>query len=103
MSSLKLKYGNPFSIQPEAWKLLLVETFGRPALQQYLDKRKLLEQQDMEKSSEGTPKQVQNDGVRPNHNTSPVTRAQYPNKNATANAALIQETNDTESNDADDN
>ena len=36
------KIGNPFSIQPEAWKLL-VETFGRPALQQYQDKRKILE------------------------------------------------------------
>ena len=40
------KIGNPFSIQPEAWKLL-VETFGRPAVQQYLDKRPLLEQKEL--------------------------------------------------------
>ena len=31
-----------------------------------------------------------------------LTRAQYPTKNATSNAALIQETEDTESNDEDD-
>ena len=79
--------GNSFTIQLEAGKLL-VESFGRPALQQYLDKRKLLEQRSRDKTSEGTPKQVLNDGVRPNHNT-PVTRAQYPNKNATAHASLI--------------
>ena len=60
------KIRTPFSIQPEAWKLL-VETFGRPALQQYLDKRKLLEHKDTEKTSGGTPKQILNDGVRPEY------------------------------------
>ena len=56
----------------------------------------------METTSEGAPKSVQNNGVRPNHNTSPVTRAQYPNRNATANAVLIQETENTELTDEDD-
>ena len=56
------KIGNPFSIQPEAWKLL-VETFGRPALQQNLDNRKLLAQKGMEKTSKGPPKPVLNDEV----------------------------------------
>ena len=82
------KIGNPFSIQPEAWKLL-VETSGNPALQQYLYKRKLLEQKGGEKTSEGTPKQALNDEGRRNHNTPPLTRDQYPHKNATAHASLI--------------
>ena len=56
----------------------------------------------MEKTSEGTLKQAPNDGVRPNYNTPPLTRAQQPTMNATANAALIQETEGTESNDKDD-
>ena len=92
----KAKIGNPFPIQPEAWKLL-VETFGRPALQQYLDERKFLEQNDLDKTSKGPPKPVLNNGVRPNHNTPPITRTQYPSKNATANATLLQGTEDTDS------
>ena len=94
------KIGNPFSIQPEAWKLL-VETFGRPALQQYLDKRKFLEQNDLEKTSKGPPKPVLNDGVQPNHHTPPTTSTRYPNKNAMANATLLQGTEETDSTDED--
>ena len=60
-----------------------------------------MEQNDLEKTSEGTPKSVLNDEVRPNHNTPPITRAQYPNKHATANAILLQGIEDTGSNDED--
>ena len=56
----------------------------------------------MEQTSEGPPKPVLNDGVQPNHNTPPITRTQYPNKNATANATLLQGIEDTDSTDEDD-
>ena len=97
----KAKIGNPFSIQPEASKLL-VETFWCPALQQYLDKRKLLEQKGMEKTSQGPLKPVLNDGFRPNHNTPPITRTQYPHEKATANATLLHGIEDTDFTDEDD-
>ena len=41
-------------VPPEAWKLL-VETFGRPAMQEYVEKRKAKEQVEQEKQSTTTP------------------------------------------------
>ena len=77
------KIRNPLSIQPEAWKLL-VETFGRSGMQEYMDKRKAKEQGDKEKV-DTNPNQPKPD--RPYHNSPPITRTQYPsNKTARANS-----------------
>ena len=84
----KTKIENPFSIQP-------VETFGQSALQLHLYKREILDQKNTDKTTKQAP--GLNDGVWLNDNTPLQSRAQYPTKNATANAALIQETEDTES------
>ena len=45
---------NPLSIQPEAWKLL-VETFGRSGMQEYMDKRKAKEQGDKDSRNRSKP------------------------------------------------
>ena len=89
----KTKIENPFSIQP-------VETFGQSALQLHLYKREILDQKNTDKTTKQAP--GLNDGVWLNDNTPLQSRAQYPTKNATAYAALIQETVNTESNDEDD-
>ena len=81
MSETKIR--NPLSIQPEAWKLL-VETFGQPAIQEYVDKRMALEQGDKDKT-EPNPNPPKVD--RANHNSPPITRTQYPPNN-TARAII---------------
>ena len=90
---------NPLSTQPEAWKLL-VETFGRTDMQEYIDKRKAREQGDKEKQ-DTNPNLPKTD--RPNHNTPRITRTQYPSNNtARANTAQVQEDDNSESSDKDD-
>ena len=61
-----------------------------------------MEQNDLDKTSKGPPKPVLNDGVQPNHHAPPTTRTQYPNKNAMANATLLQGIEEIDSSDEDD-
>ena len=90
---------NPLSIQPEAWKIL-VETFGRTGMQEYIDKRKAKEQGDKDKM-DTNPNPPKPD--RPNHNLPPITRTQYPSNNtARANTAQTQEDENSDSSDKDD-
>ena len=87
---------NPLSIQPEAWKLL-VETFGRPAMQEYVEKRKAKEQVEQEKQSTTTPvsqKLTDLITIPPNQYIS--------NNTARANTAQVQEKDDNESSEKED-
>ena len=61
-----------------------------------------MEQKGTEKTSQGPLKPVLNDGFRPNHNTPPITRTQYPHEKATANATLLHGIEDTDFTDEDD-
>ena len=95
----KTKIRNPFWIQPEAWKLL-VETFGRSGMQEYMDKRKAKEQGDKDKVDTNLNPPKSN---RPNHISPRITRTQYPSNNtARANTAQIHEDENSDSSDKDD-
>ena len=60
---------NPLSIQPEAWKVL-VKTFERSGMQEYIDERKAKEQSDKDQVDTNLNPHKSD---RPNHNSPPIT------------------------------